>query len=92
MRTRTCVKPACMGKFFFCITRDSSLFICYVFCLSFVFFFCSFYISGARAYTYIEKNKLQQMRVTIPMDSPSDSRGLRYSYARWILVLTINPL
>ena len=43
------------------------LFVLFVF----RFLFCSFYISGARAYTYIEKNSFNKMRVTIPMDSPS---------------------
>lgn len=66
------------------------LFVLFVF----RFLFCSFYISGARAYTYIEKNKLQQNASDDTYGFPFliHGDGLRYSYARWILVLTINPL
>ena len=55
MRIRTCVKPACMGKFFLNNERFVSFYLFVLFV--FRFLFCSFYISGARAYTYIEKKQ-----------------------------------
>ena len=90
MRIRTCVKPACMGKFFLNNERFVSFYLFVLFV--FRFLFC-FHTSGARVYVYEKKNKLQNASDdTYGFPFLIHGDGLRYSYARWILVLTINPL
>ncbi len=79
-----------MGKFFFLLSLSLSISMCVCVCGLFASYFLLFF---ARTYLGVVKNNSQNASDdTYGFPFLIHGDGLRYSYARWILVLTINPL
>jgi len=87
-----------MGKFFFLLSLSLSISlsicVCVCVCVCVCDLFASyFFLFFARAYLGVVKNNSQNASDdTYGFPFLIHGDGLRYSYARWILVLTINPI
>ena len=83
-----------MGKFFFLLSLSLSISLSICVCVCVCDLFASyFFLFLARAYLGVVKNNSQNASDdTYGFPFLIHGDGLRYSYARWILVLTINPL